>query len=260
MTRDFTGKRVVVTGGAGGIGLAIAEAFVRSGAQVAIFDRAAEELDGAVRSLSDAGSGSASGIECDLADAKAIVRCVDDTASRLGGIDVLVNNAGVGRSVPLVESSDEYIDSVLNVNLRAVLLMSREVVRVMQRQGSGNIVNISSQAARRGYPEISHYSASKAGVLGFTISLAVELAPTIRVNAVSPGMVETAMMRNNIDQTAAQKGISWDEAYAEWTSPIPMRRMQQPDHIAHAVLFLASDEASEITGEALNVSGGLVMW
>jgi NAD(P)-dependent dehydrogenase (short-subunit alcohol dehydrogenase family) len=130
----------------------------------------------------------------------------------------------------------------------------------MQRQGSGNIVNISSQAARRGYPEISHYSASKAGVLGFTISLAVELAPTIRVNAVSPGMVETAMMRNNIDQTAAQKGISWDEAYAEWTSPIPMRRMQQPDHIAHAVLFLASDEASEITGEALNVSGGLVMW
>jgi 2-hydroxycyclohexanecarboxyl-CoA dehydrogenase len=257
---DFTNTRVLITGGAAGIGLATADAFVRSGADVVIFDRAARELEHAVEQLSAIGTGSALGIECDLGDGAAIVRSTEQAAGKLGGIDVLVNNAGVGRSVPLVDSTDEYIDQVLSINLRAVILLSREVTRQMLKQGSGTIINIASQAARRGYPDITHYSASKAGVLGFTISLAIELAPKIRVNAVSPGMVATAMMENNIKQTSAEKGISYDEAYQEWAKPIPLARMQQPADVAKAILFLASSDAGEITGETLNVSGGLVMW
>ena len=120
----------------------------------------------------------------------------------------------------------------------------------------GVIINISSQAGKRGFPDITHYSASKAGVLGFTRSLAAEVAPEVRVNAICPGMVLTRMMRNNIRQTSEQKRISLDDAYAEWSSGIPMGRMQQPVDIANAALFLASDAAREITGEALNVSGG----
>jgi NAD(P)-dependent dehydrogenase (short-subunit alcohol dehydrogenase family) len=126
----------------------------------------------------------------------------------------------------------------------------------MLERGEGVVINISSQAGKRGFPDISHYSASKAGVLGFTRSLAAEVAPKVRVNAICPGMVLTGMMQNNIRQTSERKEISLDEAKAEWSSGIPMGRMQQPVDIANAALFLASDAAREITGEALNVSGG----
>jgi NAD(P)-dependent dehydrogenase (short-subunit alcohol dehydrogenase family) len=202
----------------------------------------------------------ASALVCDLADAGAIASCAQEAKSRLGGIDVLVNNAGIGRGIPLVESSDEYIDQVLAVNLRAVMLLTREVLRFMLEQGDGSIINIASQAAKRGYPDISHYSASKAGVLGFTIALAVEVAPVVRVNAVCPGMVETTMMKNNIEQTSREQQISYQAAYDQWRAPIPLGRLQQPEDVSNGVLFLASEAASEITGEALNVSGGLVMW
>jgi NAD(P)-dependent dehydrogenase (short-subunit alcohol dehydrogenase family) len=257
---DFTDTRVLITGGAAGIGLSTAEEFVRSGADVVIFDRAARELGQAVEQLSAIGTGSATGIECDLGDGAAIVRSTEQAVSKLGGIDVLVNNAGVGGSVPLIESTDDYIDLVLRINLRAVILLSREVVKQMLKQGSGSIINVASQAARRGFPDITHYSASKAGVLGFTISLAIELAPKIRVNAINPGMVATAMMENNVKKTSADKGISYEEAYKEWTKPIPLARMQQPADVARAILFLASSDAGEITGETMNVNGGLVMW
>jgi NAD(P)-dependent dehydrogenase (short-subunit alcohol dehydrogenase family) len=175
---------------------------------------------------------------------------------RLGGIDILVNNAGVGGGRPLVELSDEELDLNLQVNLRAPILLTRELLRGMLERGSGVVINISSQAGKHGFPNIAHYSASKAGVLGFTIALATEVAPAVRVNAVCPGMVLTAMMQNNIRQTSEQKSISYDDASAEWGSGIPMGRMQQPTDVAEAVLFLASDAAAEITGEALNVSGG----
>jgi NAD(P)-dependent dehydrogenase (short-subunit alcohol dehydrogenase family) len=174
----------------------------------------------------------------------------------MGGVDILINNAGVGGSRSLVELSDEELDLHLNVNLRATILLTRELLRGMLEQGEGVIINISSQAGKRGFPGITHYSASKAGVIGFTRSLAVEAAPRIRVNAVCPGMVLTPMMQNNIQQTSDQNNISLDDARAEWSSGIPMGRMQQPLDVANAVLFLASDAAREITGEALNVSGG----
>ena len=260
VTWNFTGARVLVTGAARGIGFAISEAFSRAGAEVILIDRDEGQLGESVATLSGTGNGKVSSIVCNLADAKAIARCAQEATARLGGIDVLVNNAGVGRAVSLIESSDEYIDDVLDINLRAVLLMTREILPSMQGQGGGSIVNIASQAAKRGFSNLSLYTASKAGVLGFTIALAMELVPTIRVNAVCPGQVSTDMMKNNVQQTSREQNISYEAAYAQWVKPIPMGRFQEPSDIANAVLFLSSPAASEITGEALNVSGGLVMW
>jgi meso-butanediol dehydrogenase/(S,S)-butanediol dehydrogenase/diacetyl reductase len=250
------GKRVLVTGGAAGIGLAIGTEFVRAGAQVAFLDRENAALEKAVEAASTAGPGEALGVVCNLANSREIIRAVQDVTGRLGSVDILVNNAGVGGSRPLVELSDEEVDLNLNVNLRATILLTRELLRGMLERGEGVIINISSQAGKRGFPDITHYSASKAGVLGFTRSLAAEVAPKVRVNAICPGMVLTGMMQNNIRQTSERKEISLDDAYAEWSSGIPVGRMQQPVNIANAALFLASDAAREITGEALNVSGG----
>ena len=261
MTYDFSGTRVLITGGARGIGYATAEAFVCSGADVVACDRDAAELAVAVERLAEAGHGSATGIECDLADSASITSCVVETVRRLGGVDVLVNNAGIGSAVALVESDDELIDAILNVNLRGLILMSREVVKVMQGQrGGGNIVNISSLAVKQGAPNVSHYAASKGGVLGFTIALAAELAPAIRVNAICPGIVDTPMMKTAIERSSQAQGISFEEAYEQRRTIVPMGRLQQPGDIAKGVLFLASDEASEITGEALNLTGGIATW
>jgi meso-butanediol dehydrogenase / (S,S)-butanediol dehydrogenase / diacetyl reductase len=257
VTWNFQGKRVLVTGSAVGIGLAIGTEFVRAGARVAFLGRDEAALEKAVKTASKAdGPGEALSVVCDLANPQEIIRAAKDAVERLGSVDILVNNAGVGGSRPLVELSDEELDLHLNVNLRATILLTRELLRGMLEQGEGVIINISSQAGKRGFPGITHYSASKAGVLGFTGSLAAEVAPKVRVNAICPGMVLTGMMQDNIRQTSEAKGISLDDAYAEWGSGIPMGRMQQPVDIANAVLFLASDAAREITGEALNVSGG----
>jgi NAD(P)-dependent dehydrogenase (short-subunit alcohol dehydrogenase family) len=253
---NFSGERVLVTGGAGGIGLAIGEAFVRAGAHVVLLGRGGAALAKAAEVAAAAGEGEASSVACDLQDAREIVRAAHDVTDRLGGVDVLVNNAGVSMHVPLVDCPDHVINLNLDVNLRAVMLLTREFLRGMIEQGRGNVINIASQAAKRGWPENTHYSASKVGVLGFTLALAAEVAPEVRVNAVCPGMVFTGMMQNNIRVTSERKAISYDAAYEEWSSGIPMGRMQKPVDIANAVLFLASDAASEITGEALNVSGG----
>jgi meso-butanediol dehydrogenase/(S,S)-butanediol dehydrogenase/diacetyl reductase len=256
VTWNFKGKRVLVTGGAAGIGLAIGTEFLRAGAQVAFLDRDKTALEKAVETASTAGPGEALSVVCDLTITQEIIRAAQDTTERLGSVDILVNNAGVGGSRSLVELSDEELDLNLDVNLRATILLTRELLRGMLERSEGVVINISSQAGKRGFPDISHYSASKAGVLGFTRSLAAEVAPKVRVNAICPGMVLTGMMQNNIRQTSERKEISLYEARAEWSSGIPMGRMQQPVDIANAALFLASDAAREITGEALNVSGG----
>jgi NAD(P)-dependent dehydrogenase (short-subunit alcohol dehydrogenase family) len=261
VTWNFESKRVLVTGGATGIGFAIGQEFLQAGARVAFLGRDGTSLEKAISAVPAISRGDrALSLTCDLAKPQDIVRAAQAVTELMGGVDILVNNAGVGGSRSLVELSDEELDLHLNVNLRATILLTRELLRGMLEQGDGVIINISSQAGKRGFPGITHYSASKAGVIGFTRSLAAEAAPHVRVNAVCPGMVLTAMMQNNIQATSDQKNISFDDARAEWSSGIPMGRMQQASDVANAVLFLASDAASEITGEALNVSGGQTMY
>jgi NAD(P)-dependent dehydrogenase (short-subunit alcohol dehydrogenase family) len=256
MVWDFQGKRVLVTGGASGIGFAIARAFCDAGATVVLLGSNSATLDGAVANLKSGHAGEIYSFVCDLAAVDQIVHTAGEISFALGGIDILINNAGVGGSGPLTELTDAEVDLQLNVNLRATIILTRELIRGMLDRGAGVVVNIASQAAKRGFPGITHYTASKAGVLGFTTSLAVEVAPAVRVNAICPGTVMTPMMQANIDKTSRTKNISRDEAIAEWSEGIPMGRMQQPEDVANAALFLSSDLASEITGEALNVSGG----
>jgi NAD(P)-dependent dehydrogenase (short-subunit alcohol dehydrogenase family) len=256
---DFSGERVLVTGGAGGIGLAIGAAFARAGARVILLGRSSSALDQAVSTVNAHGPGDASSEVCDLRDPGEISRAAEAVTEKYGGVDILVNNAGVSGSVPFLELSAQELDLNLDVNLRATILLTRALIGGMLDRGRGSVINIASQAARRGFPEISHYSASKAGIIGFTMSLAVEVAPAVRVNAICPGMVLTKMMHDNIRTTSERKGISYDESYAEWSSGIPMGAMQQPNDVANATLFLASDAAGQITGEALNVSGGQTM-
>src|SRR5260370_19578760 len=167
---NFKGKRVLVTGGAAGIGLAIGTESVRAGACVAFLDRDQAALEKAVEEASTVGPGEAFSVVCDLANSQEIIRAAQDATERLGGVDILVNNAGVGASRPLVELSDEELDLNLNVNLRATILLTRELLRGMLERGEGAVINISSQAGKRGFPDITHYTASKAAVLGFTRS------------------------------------------------------------------------------------------
>ncbi|MGJ0203327.1 glucose 1-dehydrogenase [Leucobacter sp. gxy201] len=257
---DFTSRRVLVTGAASGIGYGVASLFARSGARVAVLDRPGDALDAAVASLSEAAQEAVIAIPADLSSLDEIERAAGEVEQRLGGLDTLVNNAGVGKEIALVDTDDAHLDFVLDVNLRAVIALTRELVPALIRSGDGaSVINLASQAAKVGNPGITVYSASKAGVIGFTRSLAAELAPQgVRVNSVAPGTVLTPMMENNIRHTSEERGISYEEAYGVWAAPIPLGRMQGPQNIAAAIAFLASDLASEITGESLNVSGGLV--
>jgi NAD(P)-dependent dehydrogenase (short-subunit alcohol dehydrogenase family) len=253
---NFHDKRVLVTGGASGIGLAIATAYARAGATVVLLGRTNGSLTTAADAIKTEGNPEIYPVLCDLTSPGEIHRAALHAAELVGTIDILVNNAGVGGSSPLSTLSDAELDLDLQVNLRAAILLTREVIPGMLDRGEGVITNIASQAAKQGFPFISHYSASKAGILGFTRSLAAEVAPTVRVNAICPGKVMTPMMDINIKHTSTTKSISLSEAATEWSRGIPMGRMQKPSDIANAALFLSSDLASEITGEALNVSGG----
>jgi len=176
----------------------------------------------------------------------------------VGGLDVIVNNAGICTLNLALELPLEDWDRVLAVNLRGPWLCAKHGVPLMRNGGA--IVNIASQAAQRAQKFTAHYSASKMGVIGLTRALAIELAPAIRVNAISPGTIQTDMIQNEVDWRIS-KGFD-DDADAVmrgWMDRIPMGRFQKAEHIARAILFLASDEASETTGETLNVSGGAVM-
>jgi 3-oxoacyl-[acyl-carrier protein] reductase len=212
-------------------------------------------LGDAASKLSESAKGKVSTVSCDLSDARAVAEAAASCTAALGDVDVLVNNAGIGRAESLPTSTDDYIDAVLDINLRAVLILTRELLPSLTRKAGGSIVNISSQAAKNGYANLSVYSASKAGVLGLTVALARELVPTVRVNAVCPGQVFTDMMKANVEQTSREQGISYEDAYAQWVAPIPMGRFQAPSDIASAVMFLCSPAAKEITGDPQQPQG-----
>jgi 3-oxoacyl-[acyl-carrier protein] reductase len=245
---SLAGRVAIVTGGTRGIGRAIARGLAEDGASVAVVGRDAARVGEATGELEGKGV-PAHGIVADLMRAEDGQRVVTETQQRFGRIDLLVNNAGITRDGLLVRMKDQDWDDVLAVNLKAAFQTTRAAARVMARQRSGRIVNVSSTAGVMGTAGQANYSAAKAGLIGLTKSTARELAHWgILVNAVAPGLIET-------DMTAALS----TETRETYLGQVPLRRIGTPEDVAAVVRFLASDGASYITGQVIHVNGGLYM-
>ena len=253
----FADQVVVVTGAAQGIGAATAAEFYRDGAYVALLDKndkvteLATTLDPTKKRLFP--------VVCDIRHEGEVERAFRAASDQFGQLNVLVNNAGVCTLNLCVDLTEAEWDLVLGVNLKGMWLCTKHFLRLVGN-GPGAIVNVASQAAKRAQKFTAHYSASKMGVIGFTRAVAVEAAPNIRVNAVSPGTIDTPMIQQEISWRVARGENEDSEAVKRhWFERIPLGRFQTPADIAKVILFLASDEASEITGDTINVSGGAVM-
>ena len=235
----------IVTGGASGIGLAIVQKFIQNDIFTIVIGRDEKKL----QAVKDILGGKGNAIQFDLNDLKSIPQLIKDIHGRYGQIDILVNNAGINMKKPFTEVTDEEFQSILHTNLNAVFSLSRETVKVMEQQGSGSIINISSMAAKYGLPKVIAYSASKSAIEGMTAAMAVELSPKgIRVNAIAPGFIITDMTDKafNADPERKQKAIG----------RTPMGYMGKPEDIGEAAFFLATGASKYITGTSIRVDGG----
>ena len=253
MSKRFEGKNVVVTGGAQGMGRAIGAAFVKEGAQVLLADLNA---DGVAATAKELGTLQA---RCDVTNSDDVSSLISTSVDQLGSVDVLVNNAGTITMKNVVDMEEREWDMVMDVNAKGVFLCTKAVLPHMLERGSGAIVNIASQAGKRGYKLFAHYCASKAAVIVFSKGVALEVAPHVRVNCVCPGVVNTDMMEREYAWETAMTGEPKESIKKRWLAGIPMGRFQEPEDVAKVALFLASDDASEMTGQAINVTGGMVM-
>ena len=245
----FADKRVLVTGGTRGIGRAIVEAFAAAGARIAFTYRSSTDVAVELKSRLEAGGAQVLAFQGDGADPESASEAVSSVLSQWEHIDILVNNAGITRDNLMLRMSAKDWDMVINANLKSVFNFSKAVYRPMMRRRSGKIINISSVVGRMGNPGQTNYAASKAGVIGFSKSLAKELGGRgITVNVVAPGYVCT-------DMTEALS----EKAMMAMLERIPLRRAASPEDIAGPVLFLASPEADYITGHVLSVDGGIAM-
>ena len=243
----MTGRVALVTGASRGIGRAIAIKLAAAGATVVVAARG-ENAQATAHAIGEAG-GQAEAIALDVTDQAAIEAAVSGLIARHGRIDVLVNNAGVTRDTLLLRMKREDWDTVIQTNLTAVFACSQAVLKPMVKQRAGRIVNITSVVGQSGNAGQANYAASKAGIIGFTKALALEVASrNITVNAVAPGLIDT-------DMTRAIAG----GAHEEWAAKIPLKRLGTPEDVAAAVAFLASDEAAYITGHVLAVNGGMYL-
>ena len=258
--RRFEDKVVVVTGASRGIGLGIAERFAREGAKICVSANERTVLDVGAH-LRDAGY-DAIGIEADVTDKAQVKGLYAEVAAKLGEVDVSVQNAGVITIAKLSDLTESEWDKVLAVNTKGVFLCCQEAATRMLAAGKpGRLINTASGQARQGFVYTPHYAASKFGVIGITQSLAKELAPTgITVNAFCPGIITTDMWSYNDEAWGKLLGnYKPGELMAEWVEGIPMKRAGTDQDVAGLVAFLASDEASYITGQTVNVDGGMFM-
>ncbi len=249
MMFDLTGKKALVTGGSRGIGQGIALALAKQGADVAInFHAKAQEAEVVVASIKALGRDSFT-IQADVADLESIKKMFEEIKNKWGKLDILVNNAGILQAKPFEQISGEDWEKMVNTNLRGQYFCAQEAVKLMNQGGRiVNIASISSGGVGIAYPQISHYTTSKGGVVGMTEALAVELGPKgININAIAPGGIETDMTKDMlVDEKIKQAMLA----------QIPKRRMGKPEDIGAAAAFLASTEADYITGTVLYVDGG----
>lgn len=238
-------KTALVTGGGSGLGYAIAKSFTEAGIHTVIAGRDLKKLEKAALALGPLCSYRV----CDVTQFAAIPQLVNDIEAGIGPIDILVNNAGINQKKEFTEVSEEEFTRLLNTNVTAVFVLSREVVKKMLERGKGCIINISSMAAIYGMPKVIAYTASKAAIDGMTRAMSVELSPLgIRVNAIAPGFIFSDMTAKALDADPERK--------ARVMTRTPMGKMGQPEDIAAAALYLASDAASYVTGVILPVDGG----
>lgn len=250
MEITLKGKVAVVTGGTRGIGYAVVRKYLEAGASVALFGSRQCTADAALeRITSESPGANVMALSPDLTDSASVEGAFGEVVKRFGRIDILVNNAGISQSLPLNEYSDEEMDKILDLNIKAVFVCCRAAARLMEASGGGVILNTSSVVSLYGQPSGCLYPTTKFAVNGLTKSLSRELAPRgIRVNAVAPGVTRTDMVANLPE--AMIKPL---------VARIPIGRVGEPDEVADAFLFLASDMASYITGAVLPVDGGVII-
>ena len=243
------GKIALVTGGSRGIGRAIALRLAEEGAKVAINYAGNQTAAEEVKAIIEQHGGTAMIVQTDVSDSTAAAEMVARVHEELGGLDILVNNAGITRDTLLVRMKDEDFDAVINTNLKGIYACTKAAAKFMTKQRSGRIVNLSSVGGEIGNIGQTNYAAAKAGVIGFSKAAAKEFAARHgTVNVVAPGFIDT-------DMTAGLK----DSIREKLIEGIPLGALGKPEHVADAVLFLVSDAASYITGQVLNVDGGMVM-
>ncbi|WP_342387872.1 SDR family NAD(P)-dependent oxidoreductase [Salinicoccus bachuensis] len=245
--KDLAGQKVLVTGGSKGLGRDIAMRFAECGATVTITGRNEKDLSETTKELQDMTT-DCSYIVADMQDVQSVYEMVDEAESRMKGIDVLVNNAGVNILQDAFDVTEEDWDKVLDTNLKGVFFCSQRAGRYMAEQGRGRVINIVSQMAFVGYIKRAAYSSSKGGAVQLTKALAIEWADkNIKVNAVAPTFVKTAL---------TEKFLEDEDFYRDVLSRIPLGKIAEPSDVSGAVLFLASDMANFITGETIKVDGG----
>jgi 3-oxoacyl-[acyl-carrier protein] reductase len=248
ISTNLTDRIALVTGAAQGLGRAIAQSLAAAGAKVALIDVNAESLAESAAAIRTAG-GLSEPFACDVTQSEQVGKTVEAVVKLWGGLDILVNNAGITRDNVLLRMKDDQWDAVLNINLRGTFLFTRAAARWIMKSPNGRIINIASVSGLMGNPGQANYSASKAGVIGLTRTVARELASrNVTVNAVAPGFIATDM--------TAKLG---EEILQKVRQEIPLGRLGDPQDVADAVLFLASDAASFVTGHVLTVDGGLTV-
>lgn len=246
---QLKGKTAVVTGGSRGIGRAIALLLAEKGANVVVnYTSNSEAALEVVKKIEEMGA-AAMAVKADVSKSDQVENLVNEVLNTFGSIDILINNAGITRDNLIIRMSEQEFDEVLTTNLKGAFICTKAVSRVMIKQKSGKIINVSSVVGIIGNAGQSNYAAAKAGLIGFTKSMAKELAKrSINVNAVAPGFIET-------DMTSKLS----DKVKEEFANNIPLARIGKPEDIAKAVLFLASEYSDYITGQVINIDGGMVM-
>ena len=256
---SLSGRRALVTGGGRGIGRAVVLDLARAGAAVAVAARTRSEVESVARAIVAAG-GQAVAVEMDVTDPDRVRAAFASAREALGGIDILVSGAGIAPTAPLARTTDAVWRQVLETNLSGTFYCLREALPEMTARGWGRVVHLASIAGKTGYPYIGAYAASKHGVLGLTKCAALEVATTgVTVNAVCPGYVDTPMLETGVARIVEKTGLTADEARRRLADMSPQKRLYTAEEVSALVLFLCSESAAGINGQALSIDGGTVV-